>query len=245
MNENIVPSTSSEIIDKEYAGEATDDLLLKSINQLSDNLVKGCVCDVKNKYETNYINPSTSAFGAILRKTTKLLDGSQISENAGDILASMTFLKNVAKCSLNATFYEDSTDDELFCKTLWEWLVLMKKFKFKILQSILNLWKTTSNNIGLHIKREAESTFGYVFFIIPCPAERQEDCRKSCQKMVQTFIQQKYNPELPMDMSFVLRLLSIIICEIDEPDSKRHKQLIKNSTIHCRNSKVFIKVSVY
>ena len=244
MNENIVPSTSSENIVKEYGGEATDDLLLKSINQLSDNLVKGCVCDIKNKYETNYINPSTSAFGAILRKTIKLLDDSQISKNNSHILASMTFLKNVAKCSLNATFYEDSTDNELFCKSIWEWLVLMKKFKFMVLQSILNIWKATSNNTELHIKREAESTFGYVFFIIPCPSERQEDCRKSCQKIVQTFIQQKHDPELPIDMSFVLRLLSIIICEIDEPDSKRHKQLIKNTTSHCRNSKVFIKVSV-
>ena len=103
----------------------------------------------------------------------------------------------------------------------------------------------TQIDIELHIKREAESTFGYVFFIIPCPSGRPEDCQKSCQKMVQTFIQQKYNHDLPMDMSFVLRLLSIIICEIDEPDSKRHKQLIKNCTSHCKNAKVFIKVSVF
>ena len=243
MEDSIFPSTSSEAVLEVKGEKSKSHGTIDLITHLHDNLRLGCVCDIKYKHNANNINPSTHTFGAILAEILKIFDDSGNLNNSDTLLVYMTFLRTIAKSSLNATCYEDSTENELYCKSLWEWQVLMKKLKFKLLQSIHTVWKNASRDITSHIRREAEVVFGYIFFIIPCPVEQIEDCHKTCQKIFQNFIQLSYSPELPIDHSFVLRLIHLLICEIEEPDSKRHKQLLKNQAKQCREAKVYIKVS--
>ena len=245
MEESIVPSTSYEKRGENRIKKSESNVLIDLVAQLSENLLKGCVCDIKPVKGTNNINPSTDTFGTVLREILKALDESQSLENTCSLLVYMTFLRTLSKLSLNATFYEDSTENEMYCKSLWEWLVLLRRLKFKVLQSIHNLWKNSPRDSDSHVRSEAELTFGYIFFIIPCPVEKAEGCQKTCQPIFKNFIQLKFNSELHINLSFVLRLINIVIREIDEPDTKRHKQLVKNQANACKNAKVYIKVSIF
>ena len=244
MEESIVPSTSYQRIGEEKIEKSGSNVLIDLVARLSDNLLKGCVCDIKQVKSTNNINPSTDTFGTVLGEILKTFDESETLEITSNLLVYMTFLRTVCKLSLNATFYEDSTENELYCKSLWEWLVLLRRLKFKILQSIHNLWKNASKDSDSHVRSEAELTFGYIFFIIPCPVDKTEDCQKTCQPTFKNFIQLKFHSELHINLSFVLRLINIVIREIDEPDIKRHKQLVKNQANPCKNAKVYIKVCI-
>ena len=247
MDEIVVPSTSSGLKVSssqsfEHNSESDETLM-----QLTESLRQGCVCHAKQPTVASSANLSTQKFCALLHYILERFDNPEPRENDVDkLLIYMTFLRTVSKSSMHPTCYSDNGErQELYCKSLWEWQVVLQRVKFKMLSSILNVWRYFGNDRESHIRLEAEMAFGYLLYMVPCPVTRLEDCRRSCHKIMQSFIQIKYGHALSITPSFIIRLLKIMFCDVEyEPDLKRHRQLIENNLKNCKTAKVFIQVTM-
>ena len=97
---------------------------------------------------------------------------------------------------------------------------------------------------AMHIKTESEIAFAYVLFMVPCPVVKMEHCRRSCHKMMQTFIEQSYDSKSPVSSNFIIRILFVLFCEINEENEiKRQKQMHKGCENSCITANVYLKVS--
>ena len=228
-------------------GQSQNQILIETATQLTDKLRDGCVCQIKNSTGERSVNERTQNFGTFINNVLDALESVDMPEiNTDGLLIILTFLRTLAKCTL----YPISTNDhgekrELYCKSLWEWQVVVQRVKFKITSSIINVWRKAVKDNEPHLKNEAENTFANILFMVPCPVENVEDCHKTCQKIMQNFIQLKYNSNTDITPSFVLRLLYIMYCEIeDESEFKRQKRCTRSNFNRCITAKVFIKVSI-
>jgi hypothetical protein len=244
MDNDEKPSTSVQYVDTTQQLNVKDQSTIEIITELTDSLRQGCVCHTKKQNSTGSTNSSTHRFVILLQEILKEFDVAEVSRrNTHNLLIFMTFLRTVAKSAIYPTCY--GINEELYCKSLWEWQVVLQRLKFKLLAMILKLWKNVSNKDVSHVRREAEMAFGYILFMIPCPVGKTEDCRKACHKILQSFVKLSYSSNLPLTPGFVLRILHIILCNVeDETDIKRHKQLLKSNANTCLSAKVFIKVCI-
>ena len=239
-----MPSTSAQSSDTIQEPKFKDQSATEIITELTESLREGCVCQSKHQNFTGSTNSSTNKFIMLLQKILNEFAATVISgKHLDNMLIYMTFLRTVAKSALYPTCY--GVNEELYCKTLWEWHVVLKRLKFKFLPMILKLWKNVYNKNVSHVRREAEMLFGYILSMIPCPVGKTEDCRKACHKILQSFVQLSYSSNLPLTPGFALRIIHIIVCNVEEEtDLKRHKQLLKNNAKTCLSAKVFIKVCI-
>ena len=223
-----------------------DQSSMEILKNLTDSLKQGCVCTGRLHHERN-VDKSTKAFGALLNHMIQQFDAKQAFYLEFDsLLIFMTFLKTIAKATIG-TNLSDIDGEKCYCKSLWEWQVILQKVKFKILSSILNVMKNISisdNHGATHMKNESEIAFAYVLFMVPCPVVKMEYCRRTCHKMMQTFIEQSYDSKSPVSSNFIIRILFVLFCEIDEENEiKRQKQIHKGCETSCITANVFLKVS--
>ena len=224
-----------------------DQSSMKILKNLTDSLKQGCVCTGKLHEDESNADKSTKAFGALLNHIIQQFDAEQAYYHQFDsLLIFMTFLKTIAKATIS-TNLSDIDGEKCYCKSLWEWQVILQKVKFKILSSILNVMKNISisdNHGTMHIKNESEIAFAYVLFMVPCPVIKVEHCRRTCHKMMQTFIEQSYDSKSPVSSNFIIRILFVLFCEINEENEiKRQKQIHKGCEKSCITANVYLKVS--
>ena len=224
-----------------------DQSSMEILKNLTDSLKQGCVCSGKLHEDGSNADKSTKAFGALLNHIIQQFDAKQAYYHEFDrLLIFMTFLKTIAKATIS-TSLSDIDGEKCYCKSLWEWQVILQKVKFKILSSILNVMKNISicdNHGPMHIQNESEIAFAYVLFMVPCPVVKIEHCRRTCHKMMQTFIEQSYDSKSPVSSNFIIRILFVLFCEINEENEiKRQKQIHKGCEKSCRTANVYLKVS--
>ena len=224
-----------------------DQSSMEILKNLTDSLKQGCVCTGKLHEDESNADKSTKAFGALLNHIIQQFDAKQAYYHQFDsLLIFMTFLKTIAKATIS-TNLSDIDGEKCYCKSLWEWQVILQKVKFKILSSILNVVKNISicdNHGAMHIQNESEIAFAYVLFMVPCPVVKIEHCRRTCHKMMQTFIEQSYDSKSPVSSNFIIRILFVLFCEINEENEiKRQKQMHKGCENSCITANVYLKVS--
>ena len=237
MEESQIPNSSGKNA-KTIQNYSHKSWLMKTATKLLDALKSGCVCTC---FDENSSKKTKQIFGTFVHDGLKLCDDlNNWDTNSDNILAFLTLIRTVVKSAIHPTLYSSPGEvGDKFCKGLWEWQVILRRMKFKILSSIIIVWKVGFKHEHLHLKGEAETAFAHVLFLLPCPVRCSEQCGKTCCKVMHnlTLLKEKINP------GFVIRLLHIMFCELDEePDVKTQKQIVNANRIGCAKANVFVKV---
>ena len=138
-----------------------------------DLLRSGCVCNTKAVPMIQGSKESAQKLGAFLYDMLYVCSVSEELETYGEsVLVFMTFLRTLARSAIYPTSYSGNDEiKELYCRGLWEWQVVVRRMKFKILPSLLKVWKIATVEGEAHVKYEAEVTFAHVLLILACPVQ--------------------------------------------------------------------------
>ena len=146
---------------------------LKTSSSLMAGFRQGCVCHITNE-----------KFAEYLHQGLKLIHDQENQKlKKKNLLSFLTFLRSFTKFTLLLTNL--GNNDDILCKRLHSWLLLMRKLKIYILKGLLTL--TNCSRDDIHLLNLSRDTFNHVLTMFPCPLVSQnpeEGCKRLCQPLL-------------------------------------------------------------
>ena len=150
---------------------------LKTLSSLMTGFRQGCVCHISNEKFAEYVHQGLKLIHEYHQ------ENSQKPEETKNLLSFLTFLRSFTKFTLLLT--NMGNNDDILCKRLHSWLLLIRKLKIYILKGLLTLTIGCSDNF--HLLNLSRDTFNHVLTIFPCPLVSQnpeEGCKRLCQPLL-------------------------------------------------------------
>ena len=140
-------------------------------------LRQGCVCHISNEEFANFVHQG-------LKLIHEIQDSHYQKSHRKNLLSFLTFLRGFTKFAFLLTNHGE--DDDILCKRLHSWLILMRKLKIYILKGLLSLTATIIKD-DFHLLHLSQDTFNHILTLFPCPLiseNPEEGCKRLCQILV-------------------------------------------------------------
>ena len=144
---------------------------------LTKALRQGCVCHISNEEFANFVHEG-------LKLIHEIQDSHYQKSHRKNLLSFLTFLRGFTKFAFLLTNHGE--DDDILCKRLHSWLILMRKLKIYILKGLLSLTAIIIED-DFHLLHLSQDTFNHILTLFPCPLiseNPEEGCKRLCQILV-------------------------------------------------------------